>query len=437
MKMGMSRLLIALAAVAAGGAIYAAAGRYTPVQENAGRETVELNLLMSLGGDGLREDYMRERLAAYEAANPDVRVIPTFVESDTLAFLKLLYAGKGYHYDVVCMGDDSMLSAAEQRLIYPMDEFVMGHLGLAWLDAVPGACLENTMSGGKIYGLPFIKSRLKVYYRDGGDGENAASAADRAGKGGEAGGNGGAGGNGAAVVYGAGKSGGIGGNGAAGAGGAGKIPTPVSLEALLKASGGKRLGLPVSVLLRDLLLSTDSSGWDALLGETERYQVDRPERAALLRAMKAGLERGTLVDGDNQTLMEEFAAGRLDAVVLEEIYREELERRAGETLSGAGLWRTEQTPWLLQGCNLYLANRGIPHDYGPAWELVEYLVRDGEFDARTGEERDMDYKRTLSRKNTKAYLIVDRMIAEFLHGDEDCGELLKGLQSQLDTALGE
>ena len=388
MKMGMSRLLIALAAVAAGGAIFAAARRYTPVQDNAGRETVELNLLMSLGGDGMREEYMRRRLDAYGELNTDVKVSATFVESDTLVFLKLLYAGKGYHYDVVCMGDDSMLSAAEQKLIYPMDEFVMRDLGLAWLDAVPGACLENTVSGGKIYGLPFLKSRLKVYYRDEG-------------------------------------------------GGAGEIPAPVSLEALLQTSGGKRLGLPVSVLLRDLLLSTDSSGWDALLGETERYQVDRPERAALLRAMKTGLERGTLVDGDNQTLMEEFAGGRLDAVVLEETYGEELERRAGETLSAAGLWRTEQTPWLLQGCNLYLANRGIPHDYGPAWELVEYLVRDGEFDARTGEERDMDYKRTLSRKNTKAYLIVDRMIADFLHGDEDCGELLRGLQSQLDTALGE
>ena len=416
MKMGMSRLLIALAAVAAGGAIFAAARRYTPAQENAGRETVELNLLMSLGGDGMREEYMRQRLDAYGELNPDVRVSATFVESDTLVFLKLLYAGKGYHYDVVCMGDDSMLSAAEQKLIYPMDEFVMRDLGLAWLDAVPGACLENTMSGGKIYGLPFIKSRLKVYYRDEGGGAEES---------------------GGAGAYGAGKSGGIGENGALGAGGAREIPAPVSLEALLQTSGGKRLGLPVSVLLRDLLLSTDSSGWDALLGETERYQVDRPERAELLRAMKAGLEQGTLVDGDNQTLMEEFAGGRLDAVVLEELYGEELERRAGETLSGAGLWRTEQTPWLLQGCNLYLANRGIPHDSGPAWELVEYLVRDGEFDARTGEERDMDYKRTLSRKNTKAYLIVDRVIAEFLHGDEDCGELLKGLQSQLDTALGE
>ena len=79
MKMGMSRLLIALAAVAAGGAIFAAARRYTPVQDNAGRETVELNLLMSLGGDGMREEYMRRRLDAYGELNPDVN-------------------GKGYHY---------------------------------------------------------------------------------------------------------------------------------------------------------------------------------------------------------------------------------------------------------------------------------------------------------------------------------------------------
>ena len=158
MKMGMSRLLIALAAVAAGGAIFAAARRYTPAQENAGRETVELNLLMSLGGDGMREAYMRKRLDAYGELNPDVRVSATFVESDTLVFLKLLYAGKGYHYDVVCMGDDSMLSAAEQKLIYPMDEFVMRDLGLAWLDAVPGACLENTMSGGRFTGCRLLRA---------------------------------------------------------------------------------------------------------------------------------------------------------------------------------------------------------------------------------------------------------------------------------------
>lgn len=96
-------------------------------------------------------------------------------------------------------------------------------------------------------------------------------------------------------------------------------------------------------------------------------------------------------------------------------------RRPGSYRAATSIWPTEE----------------FPTTTDPAWELVEYLVRDGEFDARTGEERDMDYKRTLSRKNTKAYLIVDRMIADFLHGDEDCGELLRGLQSQLDTALGE
>ncbi len=440
MKRGMGRLMIAFAAAAAGTAIAAAAHRYTPAQEGAGREPVELNLLMSLGGDSLREDYMRRRLAAFAEGNPDVRVSATFVESDTLVFLKLLYAGKGYHYDVVCMGDDSMLSAAEQRLIHPLDELLMKELGLPWLDAVPGVYLENTVNGGKIYGLPFVKSRLRVYYRSG------AGAPEHV-RGGQV--NGGQEQNGQ-MQSGGGQSGQMqnsqaqngqlqnaGGRGDEAQRGEVRSRETVSLEELLRLSVQGRIGLPAGVLIRDLLLSTDSSGWDGLRGETERYQVNLPERAALLTVMKEGLDRGSLVDGDCEGLMEDFAQGRLDAVVLEDLYGEELERRAGEKLASTALWRTSQTPWLCQGCNLYLADWGEPHDYGPAWELVEYLVRDGAFDARTGEERDMEYKRVLSRKNTKAYLIVDRMIAEFLHGHVDCGELLERLQSQLDTALGE
>ena len=68
---------------------------------------------------------------------------------------------------------------------------------------------------------------------------------------------------------------------------------------------------------------------------------------------------------------------------------------------------------------------------------MEFLIEGEALDQRTGRENDMEYKRVLSRKNTKAYLIVDRMIAEFLHGDEAAEQLLEGLQGQLDTALGE
>ncbi|MBS6956800.1 MAG: hypothetical protein KH230_26730 [Enterocloster asparagiformis] len=465
MKRGMGRLMIAFAAAAAGTAIAAAAHRYTPAQEGAGREPVELNLLMSLGGDSLREDYMRRRLAAFSGENPDMRVSATFVESDTLVFLKLLYAGKGYHYDVVCMGDDSMLSAAEQRLIHPLDELLMKELGLPWLDAVPGVYLENTVNGGKIYGLPFVKSRLRVYYRSGagapehmrggqvnGGQEQSGGEQSSQAQGGQMQSGGGQSGQaqGGQMQSGGGQSGQMqnsqaqngqlqnaGGRGDEAQRGEVRSREAVSLEELLRLSGQGRIGLPAGVLIRDLLLSTDSSGWDGLRGETERYQVNLPERAALLTVMKEGLERGSLVDGDCERLMEDFVQGRLDAVVLEDLYGEELERRTGEKLASTALWRTSQTPWLCQGCNLYLADWGEPHDYGPAWELVEYLVRDGAFDARTGGERDMEYKRVLSRKNTKAYLIVDRMIAEFLHGHVDCGELLERLQSQLDTALGE
>ena len=127
----------------------------------------------------------------------------------------------------------------------------------------------------------------------------------------------------------------------------------------------------------------------------------------------------------------------MNAVILEGIYGRDLAAEVDFPVGSAELWRTEDVPWIYQGCNLYLANRGVPHDYGPAWELVEFLIEGEALDQRTGRENDMEYKRVLSRKNTKAYLIVDRMIAEFLHGDEAAEQLLEGLQGQLDTALGE
>ena len=401
-RVGLGRILTALAAALAGVLLAAAAQRCTPAAHPGEQVPVALNLLVSLDGDSLREEYVRRRLEAFERAHPDMRVHATYVESDTLVFLKLLYAGSDYNYDVVCMGDDAMLSAAEQKLVYPLDELFMGSLGLSWLDAVPDGCLKNTAFSGQIYGLPFIKSRLRVYVRGSEETDGGT----------------------------------------------------VSLEELLDAAAGGSvpgsawmppgiagapafLGMPAEVILRDLLLTSRDSGWSALTGEAEQYQVNTPEQVKLLQKLKAGLVSGAVENRDREALIRDFKEGRVNAVILEGIYGRDLAAEVDFPVGSAELWRTEDVPWIYQGCNLYLANRGVPHDYGPAWELVEFLIEGEALDQRTGRENDMEYKRVLSRKNTKAYLIVDRMIAEFLHGDEAAEQLLEGLQGQLDTALGE
>ena len=87
--------MTALAAALAGVLLAAAAQRCTPAAHPGEQVPVALNLLVSLDGDSLREEYVRRRLEAFERAHPDMRVHATYVESDTLVFLKDRRHGAG------------------------------------------------------------------------------------------------------------------------------------------------------------------------------------------------------------------------------------------------------------------------------------------------------------------------------------------------------
>ena len=125
--------------------------------------TTDIDLLISTGGDPLRKTFLQEVIEHFENANSDYQLHTTFVESDTLAFLKLLYSEGEQKYDIVALGEESVVSASEQGLVYPLDDFVLRDLGFEWLNEVPAACMENTVNQGKIYSLPFVKSNLYYY----------------------------------------------------------------------------------------------------------------------------------------------------------------------------------------------------------------------------------------------------------------------------------
>lgn len=349
----------------------------------AEKPLVEINILMSTDGEVLRREYAQRRFESYEAEHPGTVVNATYVDSDTLAFLKLLYAGKGSGYDVICMSDDAMLSAVEQKLIYPLDQLLLKRLGLNWLGSLPESSVVNTTAGGRIYGLPFIKNRLYVYTRTSSAGEKG----------------------------------------------------PVSLEQLARNSGpDKRAAIPVEVLIRDMLLTARSPGWEQV---QEKYQVDTEENREVLQAVRVQLAEGGLKGGNYREVLDAFCAGQAESAVLEEEWEEELDGRAQFPYEKAELMRTGDIPWTAQGCNLYLSNRGSAHDYRPAWELMEYLTLGEQHEQRQDRPRELAYKRVLSLKNTKVRLIVDRMTAEFLHGDRPTEELLESLQDQIDTVSEE
>lgn len=347
------------------------------------KQITEINILMSTDGEALRREYAQRRFDSYEAEHPDTVVNATYVDSDTLAFLKLLYAGKGSGYDVVCMSDDAMLSAVEQKLIYPLDQLLLRRLGLNWLGSLPESAAVNTAAGGKIYGLPFIKNRLYVYTRTGSAGGQET----------------------------------------------------VSLGCLAGSSGpDRRTALPVEVLIRDMLLTAKSPDWDQA---QEKYRVDTAENREVLQTMRTQLSEGGLKNGNYREILEAFCTGQAESAVLEETCEKELEGRIQFPYKKAELMRFGDIPWITQGCNLYLANLGTAHDYLPAWELMEYLTLGEKHEQRQDRPRELTYKRVLSLKDTKVRLIVDRMTAEFLHGDRPAEELLENLQDQIDTVSAE
>lgn len=349
-------------------------------------EILEIRVLVSTNGDNLKQQYISQEAGNYGNENEDVRIVLTFVESDTLAFLKLLYAQKGYGYDVVCMGEEALLSAVEQKLVYPVDDLFIRNLGLGFMNRVPQLFMVHTAIDGKLYGVPFLKRKLTVYCRK--------KPADMGGT--------------------------------------------VTLEQLLLMAGdNQRYGMPVPVILQDLMLSTDfREGNDQYWGEN-RYEADTPENRRLLELLAEKIEEGCIVNGDYEALAESYGKGLIDGVILEETVMKQVsksEMGTGEQWQG-DLCIRENVPWLVQSRNCYLVNHGEDHDYERAWSFIEYLMFHEDFSQWEEKENSLAFQRVLTLKNTKAQLMANRMIAEFLQGNKSAGELLLSFQTQADYVL--
>lgn len=349
-------------------------------------EILEIRVLVSINGDNLKQQYITQKARNYEKENEDARIVFTFVESDTLAFLKLLYAQKEYGYDVVCMGEEALLSAVEQKLIYPADDLFIKNLGLGFMNRIPQVFMVHTAIDGKLYGVPFLKRKLTVYCR--------RKPVD--------------------------------------------MGETVTLEQLfLMAGDNQKYGMPIPVILQDLMLSTDFREGNYQYWEENRYEADTPENRRLLELLAEKIEEGCIVNGDYEALAESYGKGLIDGVVLEETVMKQVSKSelgTGEQWQGI-LCIRESIPWLVQSRNCYLVNHGENHDYERAWDFIEYLISEEEFSQWKEKENSLAFQRALTLKNTKAQLMVNRMIAEFLQGNKTAGELLSSFQTQADYVL--
>ena len=339
----------------------------------------EIDLLISTGGDPLRKTYIQEAVNRFQKKNSSYQLHITFVESDTLAFLKLLYSEGEQKYDIVGLGEESVVSASEQGLVYPLDDFVLEDFGFSWLNETLSADMTNTVSRGNMYSLPFIKSDLYYYTR------------------------------------------------------AGEIQgDKITIWEVLEESSEKgKIGIPAYVILKDMLLSREPGPWE-MENEKIPYKVNTCSNQELLQLLDRGRYGHVVFEENYESAIDDYLKGRTDGIVLDESYENMLIDETGAVPDKGRLFLTNSSPWFLQGCNLFLVKKQNSQGYEEPWYVLKGLVEeqmDRRQDSREGEK--MAYKRISSRYNPKIQLIVDRMISEFLHGDHDVSKLLENLENQV------
>lgn len=341
--------------------------------------TTDIDLLISTGGDPLRKTFLQEVIEHFENANSDYQLHTTFVESDTLAFLKLLYSEGEQKYDIVALGEESVVFASEQGLVYPLDDFVLRDLGFEWLNEVPAACMENTVNQGKIYSLPFVKSNLYYYSKT----EEI------------------------------------------------KEEKITIWEVLENSSEIGKIGIPAYVIVKDILVSRTPDQWEMKDGKIP-YIVNTFFNQELLQLLDKGKDDYIVFEENYESAVEDYREGKINGVFLDENYENILINENGMIPNKGRLYITNSSPWFLQGCNLFLVKKRNSGDYEESWEVLKGLVG-GQKDKWKNSIKDerVIYKRISSQYNPKIQLIVDRMISEFLHGDYEVAELLENLQNQV------
>lgn len=353
------------------------------VDEKEAQQTtaMDIDLLISTGGDSLRKKYIQEIVERFQNEHSENQLHMTFVESDTLAFLKLLYSEGEQKYDIVVLGEESVVSASEQGMVYPLDDFVLRDLGFTWLNEVPAACMENTVNEGKIYSLPFVKNDLYYYSRTEELNEEKIT------------------------IW----------------------------EVLEESSETGKIGIPAYVILKDMLLSRTHGQWE-MKDENIPYIVNTCSNQELLQLLDIGKGEHIVFEENYENAIEDYHEGKVNGIVLDESYENMLINKNETVPNKERLYITNSSPWFLQGCNLFLVKKRNSGDYEESWNVIKGLV-EGQKDRwkiRSKDEKIV-YKRISSQYNPKIQLIADRMISEFLHGDYEVAELLENLQNQVQS----
>lgn len=130
-----------------------------------GAQAVDLQFFFPVAVGGKAATTIEELTADYVAANPGVNIEAVYAGSYQDTVTKTLTAVRGGtppQLSVILSVD--MFTLIEEDAIIPFDDVVSTDAEKAWLTSFYPAFMENSMTGGKTYGIPFQRSTPVLYW---------------------------------------------------------------------------------------------------------------------------------------------------------------------------------------------------------------------------------------------------------------------------------
>lgn len=126
---------------------------------------VDLTMYYPVAVGGALTKIVDELVADFEKANPGINVNAIYAGNYNDARIKALAALKsGEPAQLAVMFSIDIYELIEQGAIVPFDELVDSAADRAWLESFYPALMENGITQGKTWGIPFQRSTIVMYY---------------------------------------------------------------------------------------------------------------------------------------------------------------------------------------------------------------------------------------------------------------------------------
>ncbi len=126
---------------------------------------VELNMYYPVAVGGPITNVIDGMIADFESANPDIHVKAVYAgnyDDTRIKALSALKANQPVQLSVLFSID--LYELMDQDVIVPFDEIAVSPEDRQWLSSFYPALMENSLAKGKIWGVPFQRSTIVMYY---------------------------------------------------------------------------------------------------------------------------------------------------------------------------------------------------------------------------------------------------------------------------------